>query len=104
MCGALLLRWAARRYTKPLRHCNRLPRARLQTALPCWLPLAIAGEPVKPLTDTTVMTRVEVAAWLKVKPRQVDRLGVPCIPLGRKTVRYLRADVVAWLEQQRKAS
>jgi hypothetical protein len=50
------------------------------------------------------MTRIEVAAWLKVKPRQVERLGVPHIALGRKTVRYLRADVLAWLERQRKAS
>lgn len=59
-----------------------------------------AGAPV----DTTVMTRLEVAAWLKLKPRQVERLGVPCIPLGRKTVRYLRGDVVAWLEDQRTVS
>lgn len=55
-------------------------------------------------TDTTIMTAIEVASWLKVKPRQVERLGVPCIPLGRKTVRYLKADVLAWLQQQRKAS
>ena len=54
-------------------------------------------------SDTTVLTRAEVAAWLKLKPRQVERLGVPCIPLGRKTVRYLRADVLAWLQQQRTA-
>ena len=47
------------------------------------------------------MTRREVADWLKVKPRQVERLGVPCIPLGRKTVRYLRVDVLRWLTQQR---
>ncbi len=52
--------------------------------------------------DTSVMTRKEVAAWLQVKPRQVERLGVPCIPLGRKTVRYLRSDVLAWLQKQRK--
>lgn len=55
-------------------------------------------------TDDTVMTQIEVAAWLKVKPRQVERLGVPSIPLGRKTVRYLRADVFAWLQQQRRGS
>jgi hypothetical protein len=54
------------------------------------------------VSETTVLTRAEVAAWLKLKPRQVERLGVPCIALGRKTVRYLRADVLAWLEQQRR--
>lgn len=63
----------------------------------------LCGEFVKPspLPDTTVMTRIEVAAWLQVKPRQVDRMGIPCIQLGRKTVRYLRADVMAWLVAQR---
>lgn len=68
------------------------------------IPKRGADVKLSPVTDTTVMTRVEVAAWLKVKPRQVDRLGVPCMTLGRKTVRYLRADVLAWLQQQRKAS
>ena len=49
-----------------------------------------------------VLTREQVAAWLQIRPRQVERFGIPCIPLGRKTVRYLRADVAAWLTQQRK--
>lgn len=48
-----------------------------------------------------VLTRDEVAAWLKVKPRQVERLGVPCLDLGRKTKRYLMKDLLAWLETQR---
>lgn len=56
------------------------------------------------LTDDTVMTPREVADWLKVKPRQIERLGVPCLPLGRKTVRYLKADVLAWLRDKRRAS
>jgi hypothetical protein len=49
-----------------------------------------------------ILTRDEVAAWLKVKPRQVERLGVPCLDLGRKTKRYLTKDVLAWLEVQRR--
>lgn len=48
-----------------------------------------------------ILTREDVAAWLKVEPRQVERLGVPCLLLGRKTLRYLRSDVLAWLEAQR---
>lgn len=51
-----------------------------------------------------VLTRDEVAAWLQVRPRQLERLGVPCLALGRKTLRYLRADVLAWLEAQRAPS
>lgn len=52
-------------------------------------------------TDATVMTRSEVAAWLQVAPRQVERLGVPCLSLSRKCKRYLRSDVLAWLTQRR---
>ncbi len=48
-----------------------------------------------------IMTRDEVAAWLKIKPRQVERLRVPCLDLGRKTKRYIGKDVLAWLEAQR---
>ena len=53
-------------------------------------------------SSNAILTRDEVAAWLKVKPRQVERLGVPCLDLGRKTKRYLTKDVLAWLEDQRK--
>ena len=49
----------------------------------------------------SIMTREEVAKWLKVKPRQVERLGIPALELGRKTKRYLEKDVLAWLEAQR---
>lgn len=51
--------------------------------------------------DDTVMTPKEVAAWLKIKPREVSRLGVPALALGHKTVRYLRADVLEWLKTKR---
>jgi hypothetical protein len=42
------------------------------------------------------------APWLKIHPRQVERLGIPCLDLGRKTKRYLRTDVSAWLESKRR--
>ena len=50
-----------------------------------------------------VMTPAEVATWLHLKPRQLERFGVPAIRLSHKITRYLRADVLAWLAQQRKA-
>ena len=40
-----------------------------------------------------IPTREEVAGWLKVKPRHVERLGIPCIDLGRKTKRYFAKDL-----------
>lgn len=51
-----------------------------------------------------VLTREQVAAWLQIRPRQVERFGIPHLAFGRKTVRYLRSDVAAWLVQHRKAS
>ncbi len=53
-------------------------------------------------SSDAILTREEVAAWLKVRPRQLDRLGVPACRLGRKTLRYLRSDVLVWLEAQRR--
>jgi hypothetical protein len=55
-----------------------------------------------PPEPTVILTRDEVAAWLKVRPRQVERLGVPCLDLGRKTKRYVAKDVFAWLEEKRR--
>jgi hypothetical protein len=43
----------------------------------------------------------EVAEWLKIARRQVRRLGIPWIDLGRKTPRYQVKDVLAWLETRR---
>lgn len=51
-----------------------------------------------------ILTRDEVARWLKVHPRQIERLRIPYLDLGHRTRRYARADVVAWLEQQRRSA
>lgn len=56
---------------------------------------------MQPADPNAILTRDEVAGWLKVKPRQVDRLGVPCIDLGRKTKRFIAKDVLAWLQAKR---
>jgi len=48
-----------------------------------------------------ILTLQEVAEWLKLRPRQVLRLGVPCLDLGHRTKRFLEADVQAWLERRR---
>jgi hypothetical protein len=51
-----------------------------------------------------ILTAEQVAAWLQVKTRQVQRLGIPALRLAHKTVRYRVADVTAWLEEQTKAA
>ncbi len=48
-----------------------------------------------------VLTPQEAAEWLKVRPRQLGVLGVPCLDWGHKTKRYLEKDVLGWLEAQR---
>jgi predicted DNA-binding transcriptional regulator AlpA len=48
-----------------------------------------------------ILTPAEVAIWLHIKPRQLERFGVPAVKLGHKTVRYVKADVLAWLASQK---
>ncbi len=55
-----------------------------------------------PPDPDAIMTREEVAAWLKVRPRQVERLGVPVLSLGVKTKRYLVRDILLWLDGLKK--
>jgi len=47
-----------------------------------------------------VLTPKEVAAWLKVRARQLGVLGVPHLDWGHKTKRYSAKDVQAWLDDQ----
>ena len=47
-----------------------------------------------------VLTPKEVAAWLKVRARQLGVLGVPYLDWGHKTKRYSAKDVQAWLDKQ----
>jgi hypothetical protein len=63
--------------------------------------VAVAG--TLPPAPDAILTAAEVAAWLKITPRQVQRVGIPCVRLGPRTPRYLGRDVLAWLETQRQA-
>src|SRR3989442_2964145 len=56
-----------------------------------------------PPAPDAILTAADVAAWLKITPRQVQRLGVPCVRLGPRTSRYFARDVLTWLEAQRQA-
>ena len=65
---------------------------------------AVAVATSQPPSPDAFLTGAEVAAWLKITPRQVQRMGIPCVRLGPRTPRYLGRDVLAWLETQRRAS
>lgn len=62
------------------------------------VPAAAFGD----LPHDALLTANDVAEWLKVARRQVQRLGIPWIGLGRKTPRYQVKDVLAWLETRRR--
>ena len=47
-----------------------------------------------------VLTLGEVAAWLAVSQRQVQRLPLKRIHLGERTTRYLARHVYEWLEER----
>ena len=48
-----------------------------------------------------VLTLQEVAEWLKITPRQIQRLGIPYFNLGDRPRRYLAQDVREWLARRR---
>ena len=52
---------------------------------------------IQPLT---VFTHPELAQWLKVSERTLDRLKPPALPLTDGCRRYLLADVLDWLKRR----
>lgn len=61
-----------------------------------------AGSALWDLPADALLTAADVGNWLKVSSRQVQRLGVPWIDLGRKSRRYQVKDILAWLETRRR--
>ena len=54
------------------------------------------------LTPSTeaLLTRAQIAQWLKVHPKQVARMGVPALHLSPRVVRYQVSVVAEWLASQ----
>lgn len=52
--------------------------------------------------ETAILTPEQLAAWLQISPRQLERMGgVPCfLAGGTRSRRYLVKAVLAWLEAQ----
>jgi hypothetical protein len=55
--------------------------------------------PPAPLEPLTVLTRPQLAAWLKVSERTIDRLQPPALAMSEGVRRYLVADVLTWLHR-----
>ena len=50
-----------------------------------------------------LLTAAEVCELLRISPRHLRRLGVPCVRFGR-LVRYRRGDVFLWVEARRQSA
>jgi hypothetical protein len=61
----------------------------------------VKRRPPAPLEPLTVLTRPQLAAWLKVSERTVDRLQPPALALSEGVRRYLLADVLSWLQARK---
>lgn len=60
-------------------------------------------EEVVAYPETAVLDIHQVADWLQVSVRTVERLDIPCTFLGHRTKRYLGKDVIEYMNR-RKAS
>jgi excisionase family DNA binding protein len=53
------------------------------------------------LTNSTILTKAELASLLKVSPRYIERQvssgRLPALHISHKVTRFLRRDVDAWL-------
>ncbi len=54
------------------------------------------------MSEEEVLTVEQVAEWLHVSTRTIERLQIPHAKLGRAR-RYLRADVLAYLNEKKTA-
>ncbi|UCC84808.1 MAG: helix-turn-helix domain-containing protein [Gemmatimonadota bacterium] len=48
----------------------------------------------------SLLTRDEVAAWLKLSPKRVYDLPVPRVKLGRRTIRWRKADIEEFIARR----
>lgn len=58
-------------------------------------------ESVTAYPPEAVLTIEDVAEWLQVSTRKVERLDIPCTFLGTRTKRYIAKDVLKYLETRR---
>lgn len=47
-----------------------------------------------------VLTIRQLADWLQIGVRSVERLDIPCVMLGTRTRRYVAKDVLRYLDQR----
>lgn len=60
--------------------------------------LGTSGRGLETGNDLEVMTPEEAAAFVRVTPKTLKRLPIRKVRLGHRTIRYLRKDLLAFLE------
>lgn len=53
--------------------------------------------------ETAVLNIKQVAQWLQISTKSVERLDIPSVFLGTRTKRYLGKDVLDYLAKRRAA-
>jgi len=51
--------------------------------------------------DERLLTATEVAAVLGVRPKRVYELGIPCVRLSARSLRWERSALARWIEGRR---
>ncbi len=59
----------------------------------------VGGPSLAELRDDDVVRADQVAKWLAISVRTLQRAGIPYIAIGPRTRRYRVADVRGWLQQ-----
>lgn len=54
------------------------------------------------MSPLMILTTRQLAMWLQVSERTIERLRPPSLPLTVGVKRYLVADVIAWLIERQK--
>ena len=60
----------------------------------------MSAPPAAP-ADDAILTVQQVSDWTQLSVRQIQRLGIPYVDCGKRSRRYIAADVRRWLEARR---
>ncbi len=61
-------------------------------------------EDTRDISGEEILTKKQLAEWLKVSPRTIDNLHVPCLDLGYRSKRYVLSRVLKFLEERGNAA
>ena len=60
----------------------------------------VTPEDVRDISSEEILTKRQLAAKLKVSPRTIENLHVPCLDLGYRSKRYMLSKVLTFLEER----